>query len=81
MSIGNDKFGHAIVGAVIAIVFAAFCMQFGFNPWFAMIPVVLIGAFKEWYWDKRHGGAVEFLDFLFTVLGGLVVEGIIYLLV
>jgi general stress protein CsbA len=63
-----DKVYHFFAGMVIYIFFNIF-----FNTWISIIPVIVIGAAKEFYdWYTKKGNP-EWMDFIWTVIGGLVV--------
>ena len=60
-----DKQKHFVVGFVIALLAGVlFGFWGGFSAW------CLIGATKEW-WDSKGHGAVEIMDFVFTLLGSI----------
>lgn len=64
---GKDKYLHLIAGFVIALAVGLF------NPIAGIIAPVTIGAAKEMIWDMAmRRGTFEMLDFLATVLGGMV---------
>lgn len=63
-----DKFYHFCAGMIIYIFFNIFL-----NNWLSIIPVILIGAGKEAYDYYTKKGNPEWLDFIWTVVGGLVV--------
>ena len=65
--IKKDKILHFIAGTYIFMISAIFV-----NLWMSLLIVAIIGAFKEWVYDKAlNKGTPEVLDFLFTLLGGV----------
>lgn len=63
-----DKFYHFCAGMAIYILFNIF-----FSQWLSIIPVILIAGWKEAYDFYSKKGNSEWLDFIATVLGGLIV--------
>ena len=63
-----DKFYHFCAGMFIYIFFNILL-----NDWLSIIPVILIGAGKEAYDYYTKKGNPEWLDFIWTVVGGLFV--------
>lgn len=71
---GPDKFGHLIVGALIAGFGAAFAFLTGLSmPLVALIGSVAAGVAKEAYDYISGKGTPEVADFVFTMIGGLLV--------
>lgn len=74
-SLPQDKANHAIYGAVIACVL----LMLGVSPTASLLCVAVVGAGKEiadWAINRMAGlrvHGVEFLDFVATVAGGLLV--------
>ncbi len=69
MRIEKDKRDHALVGAGISLAVGLLV-----TPWLGLILAGLAGAGKEVYdyiWSYR-GHTPEFLDFVYTLGGGLV---------
>lgn len=64
MKIQQDKLSHFLAGIAIAAVF------FPFGIGFSIVAVIAIAALKE-LWDMQGNGTPEFLDFAFTVVGGI----------
>lgn len=63
-SIPQDKLLHFIAGAMtVALVSVVRCLA----P-YSVLFGILAGALKEWY-DSRHGGSVELMDFVATTAG------------
>lgn len=62
----QDKVNHYLYGTIIYML-----SYLVLNYYFAMIPVVLIGAAKEIYDYKTKKGNPDMFDFVWTVLGGL----------
>ena len=73
-SIPKDKLLHFIVGILVG----AGCMRV-FSLFLSLLPtgvlsclvLGLVGIGKEWY-DTKHGGTVDYVDILYTIVGGLV---------
>ena len=64
--IAVDKANHFIAGTVI------YCLSlFILSPLVALIPVIVIGAAKEVYDEKKRKGRGDIWDFLYTVAGAL----------
>ena len=63
-----DKVYHFFAGMVIYIFFNIF-----FNTWISIIPVMVIGAAKEIYDFYSKKGTPDWWDFIWTVIGGLVI--------
>jgi len=64
--IAADKANHFIAGTVI------YCLSlFLLSPLVALIPVIVIGAAKEVYDEKKKKGGADIWDFLYTVAGAL----------
>jgi hypothetical protein len=63
-----DKLYHFLAGMLIYTAFNIFI-----NDWLSMIPVIVIGAAKEAYDYYSKKGNAEWLDFIATVVGGLLV--------
>lgn len=61
----RDKKLHTLAGFIISIILGAWW------PFVGIIAAVIAGGVKEW-WDSKGNGTVEFLDFVFTVIGGLI---------
>lgn len=61
---GLDKLLHFFIGYFIATILPV-------NAGAGFLLAVLAGYAKE-YWDSKGHGAVERLDFYYTVLGGVV---------
>lgn len=66
--IGCDKCYHFIVGLVVA---AFFCITLKWSYW-SIIPVAVIAALKE-FCDLRLYGKYDWMDFIATCLGGLII--------
>lgn len=62
--IPTDKVLHFIVGAVICL------MLMQIIDYWAILPIIIIGALKEIYDKVSKKGTPDFYDFLYTVLGG-----------
>lgn len=60
-----DKQKHFVAGLFASLLAGAL---FGF--WVGFSVGGLVGAFKEW-WDSKGHGAVEIMDFVFTLLGSI----------
>lgn len=60
-----DKRKHFYVGFVIALVVGVL-----FGALVGFVAGSLAGAIKEW-WDSKGHGAVELMDFIFTMIGAL----------
>lgn len=69
--IPRDKILHLAAGALVAL---AACMVFS-TGWAGVAAALIAGCAKEWY-DAKHGGTVDFLDTVATVLGGMATAGI-----
>jgi len=83
----KDKLKHAIAGVALSIVAGLFlCLVAGLIPWtwlqvviagvgaagFGFLVAAVVGAAKEIIWDwLLQKGTPEFLDFVATVLGGV----------
>lgn len=83
----KDKLKHAIAGVALSIVAGLFlCLVAGLIPWtwlqvviagvgaagFGFLVAAVVGAAKEIIWDwLLKKGTPEFLDFMATVLGGV----------
>lgn len=66
--IQKDKLLHFIAGTYIFMFSALF-----FQLWGALLIVSIVGAVKEVYYDKvLDKGTPEFVDFLYTLAGGLI---------
>ena len=63
-----DKFYHFLAGIIIYMFFNIF-----FDIWVSLIPVIIIGAGKEAYDYYTKQGNPEWLDFIATLFGGIVV--------
>ena len=64
--IAADKANHFIAGTVI------YCLSlFILSPLVALIPVIIIGAAKEVYDEKKRKGGADIMDFLYTVAGAI----------
>jgi general stress protein CsbA len=63
-----DKFYHFFAGMMVYIFSNIF-----FNDWLSMLSVIIIGGAKEAYDYYSGKGNPEWLDFIATVIGGLVV--------
>lgn len=76
VSIPHDKLLHNWAGILIALValrlLAFICIDGFFARVIAMVPVILAGYLKEVY-DKNNGSKFDWIDFLYTVAGGLIV--------
>jgi hypothetical protein len=62
-----DKLYHFIAGVIIYI-FSSIIL----NNWASIIPVILIGGAKEVYDYYSKKGTPDWWDFIWTVIGGLV---------
>lgn len=72
----QDKLKHLYWGAIIAlgIIFVMEVIWF-YTPIIPTIIAGIIGAGKEVIWDDKLGkGQVEFLDFVTTLVGALIIE-------
>jgi hypothetical protein len=58
-----DKRKHFIVGFAISLLVGVFI------PWLGVVLAFIAGAIKE-RWDSKGNGTPEWLDFIFTYLGG-----------
>lgn len=79
----TDKGAHALGGLVIAqavtLTLAHFFATEDVLPIAAGIAVATVAGFiKEW-WDERHNGTCDVKDFIATVVGGLIGEGILFI--
>lgn len=75
MEIKIDKKLHLAIGILIAIVVGLFCGSI-----IGLAISIIIGAAKEIIWDKFLGrGHVEFADFAYTSIGGII--GFVILLI
>jgi hypothetical protein len=68
----EDKANHLIYGIAIYMLFYIFLDRF-----YAMIPVIIIGALKEVFDHYSKKNNADIFDFIWTVIGGLVCELII----
>jgi hypothetical protein len=68
----EDKANHLIYGVFIYILSYIFLYRF-----YAMIPVIIIGALKEVYDHYSEKNNADIFDFIWTVVGGLLCELII----
>ncbi len=68
----EDKANHLIYGVVIYILSYIFLDRF-----YAMIPVIIIGALKEVFDNYSKKNNADIFDFIWTVVGGLLCELII----
>ena len=68
----EDKANHLIYGTIIYILSYVFLDRF-----YAMIPVIIIGALKEVYDHHSEKNNADVFDFIWTVIGGLICELII----
>lgn len=59
-----DKVAHALAGAALAALLAPWLL------WWALVPVALVAAGKEWR-DRLGHGTYEARDFWWTVGGGV----------
>lgn len=59
-----DKRKHFVVGFAISVIIG------GIQPLIGLILSISVGAAKE-YWDSKGHGTKEFMDFVFTCIGGL----------
>lgn len=71
----KDKLLHFGAGLIIGGGVAYFTGK----PDMGIAAAALAGGLKE-AWDSKHGGKVELLDMVATVLGGVVAAGILYAL-
>jgi uncharacterized protein (DUF697 family) len=63
----QDKLKHLLVGIGISLVFGV-----QFSPLIGLIAAAIVGALKEIIWDwLLKKGTPELLDFVATVLGGV----------
>jgi hypothetical protein len=61
-----DKANHFIAGTVI------YCLSlFILSPLVALIPVIVVGAAKEVYDEKKRKGRGDIWDFLYTIAGAI----------
>lgn len=67
----KDKAKHFVVGGLLA----AIPLAFGFGYEVAILLAGIAGAFKE-AWDVYTPGHEDFMDFFWTLVGGLVACGI-----
>ncbi|MDM1502254.1 hypothetical protein HX071_08555 [Myroides marinus] len=66
--ISKDKLLHFFVGFFIYIVASVFLPN-----WIALLIVILIAAGKELIYDKKFNkGTPELLDFIFSILPGII---------
>lgn len=79
--IPTDKIMHFLAGGIISFIG---CLIGNYSAEstigfliVALLPTILIGAAKELAFDKGHG---EWMDFIATLLGGIVVTGIMLLI-
>lgn len=70
-----DKALHFIAGLIIVAVIATFCPMVADHAWLA---AVVLGFGKEIY-DLFTDGHFDFVDFGATVLGGLVIQVLIWI--
>ena len=68
----EDKANHLIYGIVIYIISYIFLDRF-----YALIPVIIIGALKEFFDHYSKKNNADVYDFIWTVVGGLLCELII----
>jgi hypothetical protein len=68
----EDKANHLIYGIAIYMLSYIFLDRF-----YAMIPVIIIGALKEVYDHYSEKNNADIFDFIWTVVGGLLCELII----
>jgi hypothetical protein len=77
IDIPADKAKHVSIGAACGMVggvLGPFALPFVFAAVVgALVVPAVVGAWKEAYWDPRHGGTVDPWDFVATVLGGVFV--------
>ena len=72
-----DKLGHFYWGFLYSI--AGVIGFFIFDAlWLIALPSIVLAASKEFF-DKQGHGNAEWLDFVFTIIPGLVITLIIYL--
>ena len=62
-----DKLYHFIAGIIIYIL-----SNVVLNNWLSIIPVIIIGAGKEIYDYYSKKGTPDWWDFIWTIIGGLV---------
>lgn len=68
----EDKANHLIYGIAIYMLSYIFLDRF-----YAMIPVIIIGALKEVFDHYSEKNNADIFDFIWTVVGGLLCELII----
>jgi hypothetical protein len=68
----EDKANHLIYGIAIYMLSYIFLDRF-----YAMIPVIIIGALKEVFDHYSEKNNADIFDFIWTVVGGLICELII----
>jgi hypothetical protein len=62
-----DKVYHFTAGFIIYIL-----SNILMNDWWSMVPVIVIGAGKELYDYYSKKGTPDWWDFIWTVIGGLI---------
>ena len=71
----RDKLLHLIAGFAIALLFGMI------NPFLGLALAIIAGAAKEIVWDLYLGkGTYEVMDFVWTLIGGLLGFAIMYLI-
>lgn len=69
-----DKFLHLLVGFIIAFLIGLI------NPFIGLGTAILAGIGKEIYDKVSKKGTPEFLDFVFTAIGGVLGSAIAYII-
>jgi len=64
----KDKYYHFFAGVIVYILSSIL-----FNAWVSMLFVIVAGAAKEAYDYYSGKGNPDWMDFIFTVIGGLFV--------
>lgn len=79
----TDKGAHVLGGLVIAqvvtLTLAHFFAAEAIIPVAAGAAVALVAGLIKEYWDRRRNGKADVKDFIATVIGGLIGEGILFI--
>lgn len=79
----TDKGAHALGGLVIAqvvsLTLAHFFATETILPIAAGVAAATVAGFVKEWWDRHHNGTCDVKDFIATVVGGLIGEGILFI--
>lgn len=77
----SDKILHLLMGIVLAIAIVPICIWAApITIYFAPLSIAILAAFTKESYDQISYGGFNWIDAVFTVLGGLYVQSIIWII-